>query len=128
MCGAERRPLLMYISSSKSYSIREWGACYLHVIEFSLSNNYTVFVENHNLWRFDCTQWCKVSRYKSKVDMFWYLRGFLSPLVNKKHKAYQHYQRPSQMSSIIITLRRSYSKGRFPNCQSWSFITVCGQF
>jgi len=25
--------------------------------KFSLSNNYTVFVENHNLWRLDCTQW-----------------------------------------------------------------------
>jgi len=25
--------------------------------EFSLSKNYTVFDENHNLWRFDCTQW-----------------------------------------------------------------------
>ena len=27
------------------------------VYKFSLSNNYTVFVENHNLWCFDCTQW-----------------------------------------------------------------------
>ena len=24
---------------------------------FLSSNNYSVFVENHNLWRFDCTQW-----------------------------------------------------------------------
>jgi len=41
--------------STKSNSIWRWGLCCLH--EFSLSNNYTVFVENHNLWRFDCTQW-----------------------------------------------------------------------
>jgi len=41
--------------STKSNSIWEWGSCSLH--EFSLSNNYTVFVENHSLWRFDSTQW-----------------------------------------------------------------------
>jgi len=44
--------------SMKSNSIWGWGSRYLH--EFSLSNNYTVFVENHNLWRFDCTQWLNV--------------------------------------------------------------------
>jgi len=33
----------------------QFGESYcLH--EFSLSNNYTVFVENHKLWRFDCSQ------------------------------------------------------------------------
>ena len=32
-----------------------WGSWCLH--ELSLSNNYTVFVENQNLWRFDCMQW-----------------------------------------------------------------------
>ena len=41
--------------STKSNSIWGWGSYCLH--ECSLSNNYTVFVENHNLWRFDCTQW-----------------------------------------------------------------------
>jgi len=41
--------------STKSNSIWGWGSWCLH--EFSLSNNYTVFVENHSLWRFDCTQW-----------------------------------------------------------------------
>jgi len=30
---------------------------YAVYMSFSLSKNYTVFVENHNLWRFDCTQW-----------------------------------------------------------------------
>jgi len=40
---------------AKSISIWGWGSCCLQ--EFSLSNNYTVFVENHNSWRFDCTQW-----------------------------------------------------------------------
>ena len=37
--------------STKSNSIWGWGSCCL--CEFSLSDNYTVFVENHNLWRFD---------------------------------------------------------------------------
>jgi len=42
-----------------SNSIWGWGSCCLH--EFSFSNNYTVFVENHNPWRFDCTQWLCVT-------------------------------------------------------------------
>jgi len=29
----------------------------------SLSKNYTVFVENHNLWRFICTQWLYIMRF-----------------------------------------------------------------
>jgi len=40
--------------SSKSNSIWGWRSNCLH--KFSLSINY-IFVENHNLWRFDCTQW-----------------------------------------------------------------------
>jgi len=40
--------------STKSNSILGWGSCCLR--EFSLSNNYTVFVKNHSLRTFDCTQ------------------------------------------------------------------------
>ena len=28
------------------------------------SNNYNVFIENHNLWRFDCTQWLLCTAFK----------------------------------------------------------------
>jgi len=48
-------PLLMYMFLNEvKFNLRMRIIC-LH--EFSLSNNYIVFVENHTLWRIDCTQW-----------------------------------------------------------------------
>jgi len=44
----------VYVSQQSQIQFEDEDHCCLH--EFSLSNNYTVFIENHNLWHFDCTQ------------------------------------------------------------------------
>jgi len=98
MCVVLNEGHFLYICfSTKSNSIRGWGSCCLH----SLSNNDTIFVENHNLWRFHCTQWY-LHKIKMEYVMF-YSRCIKQLKVVRSTNLYmQTNQRTTERVTFII--------------------------
>jgi len=47
------------------------------VSQFSLSNNYTVFIENHNLWRFDLPSEYIITNAGKKIAIIFLERIFM---------------------------------------------------